>query len=206
MNFFRLSNYESRTKVIAGSVVGLLVAVVGFLYFGIAIALIFVPTVVVGFVAYRIHLRRLEVKTAQIMEASRVHLATVEALATAIDARDQIGAGHVRRTQIYAVGLGELFKLSDDELNALRTAALLHDIGKLAIPDHILSKTGTLTPAELEKTKIHSTIGAAILENIDFKSGIDRGRAPQDARMKLGKKAARRRACGGGHGAAQEKK
>lgn len=169
MRFLRLSNFDNRTKVIAGSVVGLLVAVVGFLYFGIAIALIFGPTAVVGFAAYRIHLRRLEVKTAQIMEASRVHLATVEALATAIDARDQIGAGHVRRTQIYAVGLGEVFKLSDDELNALRTGALLHDIGKLAIPDHILSKTGTLTPAELEKTKIHSTIGAAILENIDFK-------------------------------------
>ncbi len=155
--------------MIAGSVVGFVVAVVGFFYFGIAIALIFGPTAIVGFAAYRIHLRRLEVKTAQIMEASRVHLATVEALATAIDARDQIGAGHVRRTQIYAVGLGELFKLSDDELNALRTGALLHDIGKLAIPDHILNKTGTLTPAELEKTKIHSTIGAAILENIDFK-------------------------------------
>ena len=169
MKYFQLSNYESKTKIIAGSIVALVVAAVGFLYFGLAIAMVFIPTVVVGFAAYRIHLHRLQIKTAQIMEASRIHLATVEALATAIDARDQIGAGHVRRTQIFAVGLGELFKLSDDELNALRTGALLHDIGKLAIPDHILSKTGTLTPAELEKTKIHSTIGAAILENIDFK-------------------------------------
>ena len=169
MKYFRLSNYESKPKIIAGSVVGLIIAVVGFLYFGIAIAMFFIPTLVGGFAAYRIHLHRLQVKITQLTEASRVHLATVEALATAIDARDQIGAGHVRRTQIYAIGLGELFKVSDDELNALRTGALLHDIGKLAIPDHILSKTGTLTPAELEKTKIHSTIGAAILENIDFK-------------------------------------
>ena len=169
MEFLRLSNYESRTKVLAGVIGGLAVSIVGFLYFGAAILLIFVPMAVFGFAAHRIHLRRLEVKTAQILEASRVHLATVEALATAIDARDQIGAGHVRRTQIYAVGLGELFELSDDELNALRTGALLHDIGKLAIPDHILSKPGPLTPAELEKTKIHSTIGASILEGIDFK-------------------------------------
>lgn len=169
MEFLRLSNYESRTKVLAGVIGGLAVSIVGFLYFGAAIFLIFVPMAVFGFAAHRIHLRRLEVKTAQILEASRVHLATVEALATAIDARDQIGAGHVRRTQIYAVGLGELFELSDDELNALRTGALLHDIGKLAIPDHILSKPGPLTPAELEKTKIHSTIGASILEGIDFK-------------------------------------
>lgn len=169
MKYLRLSNYERRPKVIAGSIAALLVAAVGFLYFGAAIALLFVPMVVFGFVSYRIHLHRLDIKTAQIMEASRVHLATVEALATAIDARDQIGSGHVRRTQIYSVGLGELFKVSDEDLNALRTGALLHDIGKLAIPDHILSKTGTLTPAELEKTKIHSTVGAAILENIDFK-------------------------------------
>ncbi len=154
--------------MIASAFAVLAIAVIGFLYFGAAIAWVFVPMFVVGFAAYRIHLRRLEIKTAQIMEASRMHLATVEALATAIDARDQIGAGHVRRTQIYAVSLGELFKLCDDELNALRTGALLHDIGKLAIPDHILSKTATLTPAELEKTKIHSTIGAAILEGIDF--------------------------------------
>lgn len=149
--------------------IGLVVSIVGFLYFGAAIFLVFVPTALLGFAAFRIHVRRLEVKTSQILEASRVHLATVEALATAIDARDQIGAGHVRRTQIYAVGLGELFNLSDDELNALRTGALLHDIGKLAIPDHILSKPGPLTPAELEKTKIHSNVGASILEGIDFK-------------------------------------
>lgn len=169
MEFLRLSNYESKTKVLAGVLIGLAVSFVGFLYFGPAIFLIFGPLAIVGFTSYRIHIRRLEIKTAQILESSRVHLATVEALATAIDARDQIGAGHVRRTQIYAVGLGEVFELSEDELNALRTGALLHDIGKLAIPDHILSKPGPLTPAELEKTKIHSTIGASILDGIDFK-------------------------------------
>jgi diguanylate cyclase (GGDEF)-like protein/putative nucleotidyltransferase with HDIG domain len=50
----------------------------------------------------------------------------------------------------------------------LRTGALLHDIGKLAVPDHILNKPEKLTPAELEKTKIHSVVGASILEKIDF--------------------------------------
>jgi diguanylate cyclase (GGDEF)-like protein/putative nucleotidyltransferase with HDIG domain len=139
-----------------------------FAKFGISFGIVVVPITVFAIAAYRIHLSRLEQKTKQILEASRVHLATVEALATAIDARDQVGHGHIRRTQIYAVGLGEALGLGDDDINALRTGALLHDIGKLAVPDHILSKSGPLTPAELEKTKIHAPVGAAILERVGF--------------------------------------
>lgn len=143
-----------------------------FAHFGIAFGLVVAPLAVMGVIAYRIHLNSLELKTAQILEASRIHLATVEAIATAIDARDQIGTGHVRRTQIYAVGLGNALSLSENEIDALRTGALLHDIGKLAVPDHILSKPGQLTPAELEKTKIHSAVGASILENVGFQSPV----------------------------------
>jgi diguanylate cyclase (GGDEF)-like protein/putative nucleotidyltransferase with HDIG domain len=107
-------------------------------------------------------------KSREISEASRIHLATVEALATAIDARDQIGEGHVRRVQILAVGMGKALELADEEIQALRTSALLHDIGKLAIPDHILNKADKLSPAEMEKIKIHPTVGASILEKVDF--------------------------------------
>jgi diguanylate cyclase (GGDEF)-like protein/putative nucleotidyltransferase with HDIG domain len=139
-----------------------------FNHFGIEFGLVIIPMVVAGHLAYKIHTRRLEAKTRQITEASRLHLATVEALATAIDARDQVGMGHVRRTQIYALGIGKALLLGEDELNALRMGALLHDIGKLAVPDHILNKPGNLTPAEMEKTKIHSMVGASILENIGF--------------------------------------
>lgn len=139
-----------------------------FNHFGIEFGLVILPLVVVGHLAYKIHIRRLEAKTRQITEASRLHLATVEALATAIDARDQVGMGHVRRTQIYALGIGKALGLGEDELNALRMGALLHDIGKLAVPDHILNKPGKLTPAEMEKTKIHSMVGASILENVGF--------------------------------------
>ena len=121
-----------------------------------------------GALSYRMHLRQLAEKTREFSEAARVHLATVEALATAIDARDQVGIGHVRRAQIYAVGMGRLLGLGEPDINALRTGALLHDIGKLAVPDHILNKPGGLTPAELEKTKIHSAVGASILEKVGF--------------------------------------
>ena len=139
-----------------------------FLEFGLYFGLVLLPMAVFGHLAYRIHITRFAQKTKEITEASRIHLATVEALATAIDARDQVGIGHVRRTQIYAVGIGELLDLSAAELQALNTGALLHDIGKLAVPDQILNKPGRLTPAEMEKMKIHASVGASILENINF--------------------------------------
>jgi diguanylate cyclase (GGDEF)-like protein/putative nucleotidyltransferase with HDIG domain len=154
------------------TIAGTLVAHLVFRQFGIEFGLVILPITVVGSVAYMVHLRRLANKTRQITEASRIHLATVEALATAIDARDQMGIGHVRRTQIFAIGIGEFLGLSDDEICALRTGALLHDIGKLAVPDHILNKPGTLTQAEIEKTKIHSSVGASILEKVGFDSPV----------------------------------
>jgi diguanylate cyclase (GGDEF)-like protein/putative nucleotidyltransferase with HDIG domain len=139
-----------------------------FTHFGIEFGLVILPVAILGDLSYKIHARRLEQKTKLITEASRIHLATVEALATAIDARDQVGMGHVRRTQIYAVGLGNILGLPEDDINALRTGALLHDIGKLAVPDHILSKPGRLTPAEMEKIKTHALVGASILDKVGF--------------------------------------
>jgi diguanylate cyclase (GGDEF)-like protein/putative nucleotidyltransferase with HDIG domain len=97
-----------------------------------------------------------------------IHLATVQALATAIDARDQVAHGHIRRMQFFAVGIGEALNLPANDIEALRAGALLHDIGKLAIPDHILNKPGQLTPAEMEKVRNHSNVGAMILEGINF--------------------------------------
>ncbi|MEO6589118.1 MAG: diguanylate cyclase, partial [Pyrinomonadaceae bacterium] len=132
------------------------------------ITLMIIPSFAIGYLGYKKFVDRLEEKTAEITEVSRMHLATVEALATAIDARDQIGVGHVRRTQIYAVGIGEILQLPDSEIQALRTGALLHDIGKLGVPDHILNKPGKLTTAELEKVKIHADIGASILKKVNF--------------------------------------
>lgn len=161
----RLTQQSLASLAVAAVTIGICLP---FSFFGIEFGFVFAPAAIFANLAYSIHLKRLEQKTRQISEASRIHLATVEALATAIDARDQIGLGHVRRTQIYAIGIGELLGLAEDEINALRTGALLHDIGKLAVPDHILSKPGELTPAELEKAKIHAAVGGSILDKIDF--------------------------------------
>lgn len=166
-DFWRDDSISSLGKYSIG-VVAALILHLTFLEFGIYFGLVLLPIAAFSHLAYRLHLARFAQKTKEITEASRIHLATVEALATAIDARDQVGVGHVRRTQIYAVGIGELLHLSAPELEALNTGALLHDIGKLAVPDHILNKPGQLTPAEMEKTKIHAAVGASILENVNF--------------------------------------
>src|SRR5688500_14268899 len=87
----------------------------------------------------------------------------------AIDAKDQITHGHIRRVQQLAVGLGEAMGLKESaQIRAVEAAALLHDMGKLAIPEYILNKPGPLTPAEFEKMKLHASVGADILSAIEF--------------------------------------
>lgn len=146
--------------------VSLLLAAFG--HFGREFGLVVLPAAIAADLAYKIHTRLLGQKTREINESSRIYLSTVEVLASAIDAREEVGMGHVRRTQIYAVETGKLMGIGADEINALKIGSLLHDIGKLAVPDHILNKPGRLTPAELEKTKIHTTVGASILEKVGF--------------------------------------
>ncbi|HEX7530514.1 MAG TPA: HD domain-containing phosphohydrolase, partial [Pyrinomonadaceae bacterium] len=150
-------------SAIAAAVVYLAVSHLGWAY-----VLLSVPIIAATFWTYKIYFERVNAKTREAEELSRLHLATVEALATAIDAKDQTTHFHVRRVQIYAEGLGELLRLSKAEIAALNAGALLHDVGKLAVPDHILNKPGTLTPAEFEKTKIHTIVGAEILGRINF--------------------------------------
>lgn len=136
--------------------------------FGLIYVLLSLPIVAVTFWSYKIYFEKINAKTREAEEMSRLHLTTVEALATAIDAKDQTSHCHVRRVQIYTDGMGRLLGLSVPELAALNAGALLHDIGKLAVPDHILNKPGALTAAEFEKTKIHTVVGAEILSRVNF--------------------------------------
>ncbi len=120
------------------------------------------------YLIYRTSFERLEVKTREAEAMGRLHLATAEALATAIDAKDQTTHGHVRRVQIYAAGLGTVLGLSEAEIGALNAGALLHDVGNLAVPPHILNKPGRLSAAEFERMKIHTTVGALLLTRVEF--------------------------------------
>jgi diguanylate cyclase (GGDEF)-like protein/putative nucleotidyltransferase with HDIG domain len=124
---------------------------------------------------YRFNENRLvEVKLAEtekhryLQQMADIHMNTIESLAIAIDAKDQTTHGHVRRTQIYASEMGKLFDVTGAELQALIAGALLHDIGKLAVPEYILNKPGKLTEAEFAKMKIHPTVGGDILKRVKF--------------------------------------
>src|SRR5258708_37752242 len=90
----------------------------------------------------------------QVLEKSDLHLATIEALARAIDAKDQTTQMHIRRVQVYATGLANELHLPNPEIQGIKTAALLHDIGKLAGPEPIFSKPGPLTPAECPTVRL----------------------------------------------------
>ncbi len=100
------------------------------------------------------------------------HLATIEALALAIEARDGTSHNDLHRFRAYVEGLGASVGMSAPELIALRTAALLHDVGNLAVPENILSKTTRLTQEEFEKVKTHSRIGEAIIRSVPFPSPV----------------------------------
>jgi diguanylate cyclase (GGDEF)-like protein/putative nucleotidyltransferase with HDIG domain len=136
--------------------------------FGLLYVILSVPVIAATLVTYRTYFERVAEKTREAAEVSRLHLATVEALATAIDAKDQTTHFHVRRVQLYCERMGELMGLAPSEIKALKAGALLHDIGKLAVPDHILNKPGKLTEAEFERMKVHTTVGAQILERVSF--------------------------------------
>jgi diguanylate cyclase (GGDEF)-like protein/putative nucleotidyltransferase with HDIG domain len=126
--------------------------------------------VLVSFVyrQYRIYLDRLEHDKVHVEEIAGLHLRTIEALALAIEAKDATTHDHLQRVRVYATEIGREIKMSPADLDALQAAALLHDIGKLAVPEHIISKPGKLTPEEFEKMKIHPLVGAEILEEVKF--------------------------------------
>ncbi len=116
---------------------------------------------------YKVYMGRLEAQQ-HLQETSDLHLATIEALAGAIDAKDQMTNLHIFRVQIFAAGIAKVIGLSPSEIQGVKTAALLHDIGKLAIPEHILSKPGPLTPEEFQKVRIHPKVGAEIIAGVPF--------------------------------------
>ncbi|HKP47237.1 MAG TPA: diguanylate cyclase [Pyrinomonadaceae bacterium] len=173
-----LPSQESLVWTLTTQVAGAASAVL--FYSGITdrgIAFILLGLLITGLVhlLYRFNEKRLnEVRRSEaenrrhVEEMASIHMNTIESLAIAIDAKDQTTHGHVRRTQIYASEMGKLFNVGGKELQALFAGALLHDIGKLAVPEYILNKPGKLTEAEFAKMKIHPTVGGDILRRVNF--------------------------------------
>ena len=126
------------------------------------------PVIYLVYRSYDIYLSRVDEQQKHISEMAQLHLRTIEALALAIDAKDDTTSAHLRRVQVYASEVGKELGISKLDMQALEAAALLHDIGKLAVPEYIISKPGKLTQDEFEKMKIHPIVGAEILERVDF--------------------------------------
>jgi diguanylate cyclase (GGDEF)-like protein/putative nucleotidyltransferase with HDIG domain len=162
-------------------------AVVGLIHYanrfvGWQNALLIVPVMYAVFRSFQLYLARLDEQKKRVAveqmhvlaekrhveEVCALHMRTIEGLALAIDAKDHTTHRHLYRVRTYAMEIGKLLGLSEEEQDALRAAALLHDIGKLAVPDHIINKPGRLTPEEFEKMKIHPIVGADIMERVAF--------------------------------------
>ena len=131
--------------------------------------LLALPIAAVFYQLYIFYIDKYEHARAHIAELNKLYLQTVEALATAVDAKDRYTHGHIRRVQAYAVELAKRMGIEEaKEIMAIRSGALLHDIGKIAIPEYILNKPTVLTESEFEKMKAHPSIGATMLQGIEF--------------------------------------
>ena len=130
---------------------------------------VIVPLLLILYFTFKIPMARVEDTNRHLTKVNSLYLSTIETLALAIDAKDQVTHGHIRRVQTFAVELARSIGITDHEqLKAIEASALLHDMGKLAVPEHILNKPGKLTDAEFEKMKLHASIGADILSSIEF--------------------------------------
>ena len=131
-------------------------------------SLLVAPVIYLIYRSYRLYLGKLDDEKRHVEEMANLHLRTIEALALAIEAKDHTTHDHLQRVRVYAIEVAKELSIADDDMEALHAAALLHDIGKLAVPEHIISKPGRLTPEEFEKMKIHPVVGAEILERVRF--------------------------------------
>lgn len=128
-----------------------------------------VPLLVIIYLTFRTSWGRLEDAQTHVAQLNELYLSTIETLAMAVDAKDQITHGHIRRVQTYAVELAKRVGVNDDRhIKAIEAAALLHDMGKLGIPEHILNKPGRLTDAEFDRMKQHAALGADLISSIRF--------------------------------------
>jgi putative nucleotidyltransferase with HDIG domain len=130
---------------------------------------IIVPLLLVSYLTFATSMGRAEDTNRHLLRLNQMYMATIETLAMAIDAKDQITHGHIRRVQTYATGLAQELGVRDEaQIRAIEAAALLHDMGKLGVPDYILNKPGPLSPPELDRMRLHASIGAEILSSIQF--------------------------------------
>jgi putative nucleotidyltransferase with HDIG domain len=135
---------------------------------GWEMSLLLLPALYAIYRSYRLYLGRWEDEKRHLQDIASLHMRTIETLALAIEAKDHTTGDHLQRVRVYALELAKDLGLTEDETEALKAASVLHDIGKLAVPEHIISKPGKLTPEEFDKMKVHPIVGAEILQQVRF--------------------------------------
>lgn len=158
--------YTAPSFVVAGLLAWIVAQFAGTLQ--ASVLLIVIPILYLCYYSYQVYIRSLENEKKHASEMSDLFNSTLSTLALAIDAKDKNTHGHIQRVQKYSRAMAEAMKLDDVTTKAIATAALLHDIGKLAIPEYILSKRGRLTPEEMRKMRMHPQLGADLISNIKF--------------------------------------
>ena len=136
--------------------------------FGWMTSLLLIPMVYTVYRAYCAQMAIVRDRERHIVETEALHLRTIEGLAMAVEAKDSNTHRHLMRVRVYVSEIGKIMGLDRSMMQALLTAAFLHDIGKLAVPEYIINKPGKLTPEEFDKMKIHPVVGADILERVHF--------------------------------------
>jgi diguanylate cyclase (GGDEF)-like protein/putative nucleotidyltransferase with HDIG domain len=132
-------------------------------------ALLVLVVLYLAFRHYRAQKTEWNIRELHARDVALLHLRAIEGLALAVEAKDTLNTrGHIRRVQVYALGIGKAMGLTQTELEALAAGALLHDVGKLAVPEYILTKPGKLTAEEFAKMKVHPLVGAEIVEQMQF--------------------------------------
>jgi len=132
------------------------------------VALLMLPLLLMVYRSYGLQLDALDRERTHSDELAALQLNLIEALALAVESKELTAVDQLHRMTVYALGLGRECGLKDQQLRALRAAAVLHDIGQVAVPDHIIMKPGKLTPEEYERLKVHPEIGAEIIERAKF--------------------------------------
>ena len=152
---------------LVGAMVAVLADVIGTRY-GWLTSLLLIPLVYTVYRAYCAQMAVVRDREQHIRDVEALYMRTIEGLSMAIEAKDEGTHEHLMRVRVYVAELGKFMKLEPSEMQALHIAAFLHDIGKLAVPEHILNKPGKLTPEEFDKIKTHTVVGADILERVKF--------------------------------------
>ena len=134
---------------------------------GLGSFLLLPPVYVVSY-SYKLYLEKINTELRHVHELNELNGRVIGTLAMTIEAKDRYTHKHVERVREYALAIARELGVSGPELEAVRIGSMVHDIGKIAVPEMILTKPGKLTPEEFERMKVHVNVGVKILEAVNF--------------------------------------